>query len=233
MTTPVVIAIDGTAASGKGVIARALARHYGFAHLDTGLLYRALANRLINIGTCGESVSVEQAIAAARRMRTGMKLELLEQDPTLREEHIGTLASRIAAFAKVRAELRELQRQFATRPPNQAPGAVMEGRDIASVICPWAQVKLFIDASLEARSRRRFLELKQNIRPISEDEVRHSLEQRDLRDREREVAPLRQDKDALLLDTSNLDIKESIVQGILLVETRLREAAKQSQKTAR
>lgn len=231
MMVRVVIAIDGPAASGKGVIARALARHYGFAHLDTGLLYRALANLLINEGADEEFISEAQAVAGAKRLPTIVNLEQLEKNPNLRKERIGGVASRIAVYPKVRAELRALQRQFAIQPPGQAPGVVMEGRDIATVICPWAQVKLFIDASLETRSRRRLLEMSQDFQTVSEEEIRCSLAQRDRIDRGRDVAPLRQHKDALLLDTSKLDIKESIAQGILLVETQLREAAKQDSGT--
>lgn len=222
----IVIAIDGPAASGKGTIARAIAEHYNFAHLDTGLLYRAIANVLITNGIL--EPTAEQAVEAAKHIRNEIPLEQLEGDISLRSERVSTTASVVAAIPQVREQLVALQRDFAKHPPGNAAGVVMEGRDIATVICPWAQAQLYVDASLETRARRRFEEMAARAeaagtKPIfsNEREASKILAERDKRDTRRSNAPLKKAPNALLLDTTELGIKESIARGIDLIESRL------------
>lgn len=185
---PFIIAIDGPAASGKGTIARALARHFGFHHLDTGLLYRAT-------GALGGD-----AVAAAR----GLSPADL-QGEGLRSAEAGQAASRIAAIPEVRAALVEFQHRFAA----QEPGAVLDGRDIGTVICPDAAVKLYVVASDEVRAERRAAEL-----GADPAEMLAQLRERDLRDSQRATAPLRPADDAVVLDTSRLSIDEAVARAI-------------------
>ena len=182
------IAIDGPAASGKGTIARALARHFGFAHLDTGLLYRA-------VGAKGGD-----PVAAALALAPG---DLARDD--LRSAAAGQAASRVAAIPEVRAALVEFQRRFA----RSEPGAVLDGRDIGTVICPEAELKLYVTASDEIRARRRALEL-----GADEAQILAELRERDARDAARAVAPMRPAVDALLLDTSEMTIDEAVARAI-------------------
>ncbi|WP_323010245.1 (d)CMP kinase [Paracoccus sp. (in: a-proteobacteria)] len=185
---PFTIAIDGPAASGKGTIARALARHFGFVHLDTGLLYRA-------VGAMGGD-----PVAAARRL---VPSDLGRDD--LRSAEAGQAASRVAAIPEVRTALIDFQRRFA----RTEPGAVLDGRDIGTVICPEAELKLYVTATDAVRARRRALEL-------GADEVRilSELRERDARDAARAVAPMRPAEDALLLDTSEMTIDEAVARAI-------------------
>ncbi|CQR86562.1 cytidylate kinase [Paracoccus aminovorans] len=185
---PFTIAIDGPAASGKGTIARALAQHFGFAHLDTGLLYRA-------VGAKGGD-----PVAAARGLAPG---DLARDD--LRSAAAGQAASRVAAIPEVRAALVDFQRRFA----GGEPGAVLDGRDIGTVICPEARLKLYVTASDQIRARRRALEL-----GADEAEMLRELRERDARDAARDVAPMRPAEDALLLDTSEMTIDEAVARAI-------------------
>ncbi|SIS84430.1 (d)CMP kinase [Paracoccus saliphilus] len=189
---PFIIAIDGPAASGKGTIARALADHYGFHHLDTGLLYRAT-------GAKGGD-----PIEAARNLTPD---DLQRSD--LRSADAGQAASRIAAIPEVRAALVDFQHRFAA----QDPGAILDGRDIGTVICPDAPVKLYVVASNEVRAQRRADEL-----GADPAEMLAQLHERDRRDRERDTAPLRPADDALIIDTSNISIDEAIAAAIAIVE---------------
>jgi cytidylate kinase len=182
-----IVAVDGPVAAGKGTLARRLAAHYGLDYLDTGSLYRATALRLLRDGA-GRG----EAEAAAAASGVG-PAELA--DPALRDEATGRLASVVAAFPVVRAALLQLQRDFAGRPPG-GRGAVLDGRDIGTVVCPHADVKLFVTASAETRARRRFLELQGRGAAASLAEVRADLEARDARDRSREAAPLAPAPDA-------------------------------------
>lgn len=191
---PFVIAIDGPAASGKGTIARALASHFGFHHLDTGLLYRATGAR------GGDPVTAARSLGPA---------DLARDD--LRSAEAGQAASRIAAIPAVRAALVEFQHRFAA----QEPGAVLDGRDIGTVICPEAQVKLYVVASDEVRAARRAAELGADTAQMLAE-----LRERDRRDSQRAAAPLRPAPDAVLIDTSNLDIEEAIAAAIAAVERR-------------
>ena len=208
----IVIAVDGPAASGKGTIARALARHFGLPHMDTGLLYRAVALNLFRFG--GDPGSEFEAMRACDL--TSISLD----DPDLRSEIVGSIASRISAYASVRDKLLERQRRFA----GQAGGAVLDGRDIGTVIAPDADAKLFVTASVDVRARRRVAELLARGMPAHLEDVVIDLKARDERDSGRDAAPLAQAGDALLLDTSDLDVEHAVAKAITMVEKRLRDS---------
>lgn len=207
--TPLLIAVDGPAASGKGTIARALAEHFGLPHMDTGMLYRAVAVSLLRFG--GDPGNEFEAVRAVSGLN-----QVGPEDPQLREEIAGSIASRISAYPGVRAALIERQRDFA----GQASGAVLDGRDIGTVIAPHATAKLFVTASPEARASRRVAELLSRGIPAHYEDVLIDIRGRDARDAGRETAPLLQAADAILLDTSALGIDEAIEQAIALVEAR-------------
>jgi cytidylate kinase len=210
--TPVV-AIDGPAASGKGTVARELAAILGFAHLDTGLLYRAVGLAVIRAGANPADPAHAAHAAAA------LDLASLE-DPALRGDLAGTAASKVAAVPAVRAALLDFQRNFASAPPG-GKGAVLDGRDIGTVICPDADVKLFITASAEIRARRRYLELARQGSSWTELQVLDDIRARDLRDTSRPVAPLAKPADAHLLDTSDLDIETAVARALSIVRAAL------------
>jgi cytidylate kinase len=215
-----VIAIDGTAACGKGTLARMLAKHYGFAHLDSGALYRLVALGVLDHG--GDPSNPADAVRAARAIDTGRI-----HDPQLRSSNVGEASSRVAAVPDVRAAILRFQRDFAMQPPGGAPGAVIDGRDIGTVIAPDATAKLFIDARLEVRAERRWLELKREkpTIPLPDlDTVKRDLLARDERDRSRAIAPLRQASDAVLLDTSDLDIDAAFAAAFALVDPKVEAA---------
>ncbi|PSL19789.1 (d)CMP kinase [Shimia abyssi] len=196
------IAIDGPAAAGKGTISKAVAAHFGFAHLDTGLLYRA-------VGAC--VLLGADPVEAAKSLTS----EDLQGD-NLRTPEVAQSASKVAVIGEVRAALIEFQRAFARR----AGGAVLDGRDIGTVICPEAEAKLFVTASAEVRADRRFAELVQNGMDVSRDTVLADVVERDRRDRERAEAPLVAAQDAVEIDTSNLSIEEAVSRAIQVVEGR-------------
>ena len=208
-----IIAVDGPAASGKGTIARALARHYGLPHLDTGLLYRAVAATVLREG-------LDPAIEADAVAACGFEDSLLD-DPWLRSDEVGKAASVVSAHPLVRAALLQRQRKFAQQPG----GAVLDGRDIGTVIAPDADVKLFVKATPTIRAQRRHLELRKHGLNISLDKVLADIRTRDERDSRRSEAPLRQADDAVLLDTSFLSIDAALQRAIALVETRVKAAA--------
>ena len=197
------VAIDGPAAAGKGTIAREVAAHFGFSHLDTGLLYRATGRRTLD-GT--------DPVDAARSLTP----EDLNADD-LRTPEVAQAASRVAAIPEVRTALVDFQRAFATR----AGGAVLDGRDIGTVICPDAQVKLYVTASDDIRATRRLIELTGKGHDISYDQVLDDLRQRDARDSARATAPLKPAEDAILLDTSELSIEEAVAAAIVEIQSRL------------
>jgi CMP/dCMP kinase len=203
-----IIAVDGPAASGKGTIARALAAHFDLPHLDTGLLYRAVAHNLLHWG--GDPESEFAAIRACDFSQVDFA------DPELKSEAVGGIASRISAYPGVRAALLQRQRDFAGQPG----GAVLDGRDIGTVIAPHAEAKLFVTASPEVRARRRHQELLGLGRPSHYEDVLIDIRARDARDAGRETAPLAQADDAYLLDTSELDVDAAIAQAIAAVEAR-------------
>lgn len=204
-----IIAVDGPAASGKGTIARALAAHYGLPHLDTGLLYRAVALTLKRAG--GDPASESDAVAA-----TGFADTLLAE-PELRTEAIGSLASRLSAHVGVRAALKARQQAFAA----QAGGAVLDGRDIGTVIVPEADAKLYVTASPEVRAERRAREMESHGLTADRQAMIAEIVARDARDMGRDAAPLMQAADADLLDTSDLGIETAIQQAISLVDARV------------
>lgn len=206
------IAVDGPAASGKGTIARALASHFKLPHMDTGLLYRAAALNLFRFG--GDPGNEFEAMRACDL--TSVSLD----DPDLRSEIVGSIASRISAYPAVRERLLERQRRFA----GQAGGAVLDGRDIGTVIAPEADVKLFVTASVEVRARRRVAELLARGMPAHLEDVIIDLKARDARDSSRDAAPLMQADDALLLDTSDMDVDQAVAAAISLVQKRLRDS---------
>jgi cytidylate kinase len=200
-----IIAVDGPTASGKGTIAKALAAHFGLPHLDTGLLYRAVGRQVALNG--GDPDDSGDALAAC-----GFPDSLLD-DPELRNEATGGMASRVSIHPGVRQALYERQRAFAT----QAGGAVLDGRDIGTVIAPEAPAKLFVIASVAARAQRRFLEMQGQGRDVALSAIEADLEERDRRDRERTEAPLRAAPDAVELDTSPLGKDDAIAAAIALV----------------
>jgi len=204
-----IIAVDGPAASGKGTIARALARHFGLPHLDTGLLYRAVALNLLRWD--GDPESEFGALRACDFSQLDFA------DPELKSEAVGGIASRISAYAGVRAALLQRQRDFAAQPG----GAVLDGRDIGTVIAPEAQAKLFVTASPEVRARRRHEELQRLGRPSHYEDVLIDIRARDARDSNRATAPLARAADAHLLDTSALTIEAAVAEAVAAVERRL------------
>jgi cytidylate kinase len=213
MTTLPVIAIDGPAASGKGTLARRIAQALGFAHLDTGRLYRAVGLAVLKRGEDPADP------AAAQRAVEALDLSLLE-DPELRTDRTGGAASKVAAIQAVRDALLDFQRNFAAHPPG-GKGAVLDGRDIGTVICPDAAVKLFVTASPEIRAHRRYLELKNQGSTRTEEQVLNDIHTRDARDSGRTVAPLRQAPDAILLDTTHLDIEAAVARALEIVRAGL------------
>ncbi|HLH12573.1 MAG TPA: (d)CMP kinase [Methylovirgula sp.] len=205
-----IIAIDGPAASGKGTLARRLAEALNLPHLDTGLLYRATARVLLDHG---QSLGNEEAAVAAAR-----SLALTDFDADLlRGRQMGEAASIVAAIPQVREALIEMQRTFARRPG----GAVIDGRDIGTIICPEAEVKIFVTASPEARASRRALELKGQGEEIDYAEILEDIRRRDARDAGRSTAPLKVAEDAVVLDTTKLDIEAAFKAAREIVERRL------------
>jgi cytidylate kinase len=202
-----IIAIDGTAAAGKSTLARRIAGRYGLPHLDTGSLYRAVARDVLLAGR-----ALEDAQAAAEAAR-GLDPSTLA-DPALRHKGRGEAASVVAAIPEVRAALLCLQREFAARPG----GAVIEGRDIGTVVCPGADAKIFVTASPESRARRRHKELLGFGVEISEETVLMEIKDRDKRDSERAISPLKPAEDALLLDTTELDIEKAFAAALELID---------------
>jgi CMP/dCMP kinase len=205
-----IIAVDGPAASGKGTIARALAAHFGLPHMDTGLLYRATAFNLLELGGDPES-----EFAAARATELS---QIDFADPALKSETVGGIASRISTYPLVREALLERQRRFA----GQEGGAVLDGRDIGTVIAPQAEVKLFVTAAPRIRARRRLAELQAQGLDVHYDDVLADIRARDERDIGRDAAPLAMAADAALIDTSDLDVDQAIAAAIRAAEAKTR-----------
>ncbi|MEM9524934.1 MAG: d(CMP) kinase [Pseudomonadota bacterium] len=196
------VAIDGPAAAGKGTVSKGVARYFGFAHLDTGLLYRAVGRRVLDDF---------DPVEAARKL-TREELERTD----LRTPEVALAASRVAAVSQVRAALIEFQRDFARR----QGGAVLDGRDIGTVICPEAEVKLYVTALPEVRAERRYLELSAKGLAGPREEVMAEIMQRDARDMERADAPLRAAKDAIRIDTSHMALEAAVAAAVAAVKTR-------------
>ncbi|HEX2860586.1 MAG TPA: d(CMP) kinase [Lacunisphaera sp.] len=204
-----IIAVDGPAASGKGTIARALAAHFKLPHMDTGVLYRAVA---LNLWRWGGDLNSE-----FEALRAGDDLGSNLDDPELRSEPVSKIASSISAYPAVRETLLERQRAFASQPG----GAVLDGRDIGTVIAPGADAKLFVTASADVRAQRRVRELLERGMPAHYEEVLRDLRVRDARDSNREAAPLIAAADADVLDTSELTVDQAVAEAVRLVEARL------------
>jgi len=202
-----IIAIDGPAASGKGTLAKKLAAHYGLRHLDTGLLYRAVALAVLQAGH--QPNNRDKAIASAKAIDPATF-----DETALKRYDVGEAASVVSAIPEVRAALFNLQQEFAAAPP----GAVLDGRDIGTVICPNAEVKIFVTATPEVRAQRRTMELRGRGEKADQAAVLADILARDERDRSRSAAPLVQARDAHLLDTSALDIEESFKAALAVVE---------------
>ena len=210
---PLVVAIDGPAASGKGTLARRIAGRFGLAHLDTGKIYRATGLAVLEAG--GDPADPAAAEHAARHLdasRLG--------DPRLLREDVARASSLVAAIPRVRAALLEFQRRFAHCPPPAARGAVLDGRDIGTVVCPDATVKLFLVASTESRAERRVKELRERGVPAIYEDVLQDMRERDARDSGRRVAPLAAAPDAIVIDTTLLDADQVFEQASDLIARR-------------
>lgn len=212
---PVVVAVDGPAASGKGTLARRIALALGYAYLDTGLLYRAVGLTVLRAG--GDPSDPADAARAAEAFDPD---SFDFSDPALRDEETGNAAGAVAAIPAVRAALVDVQRRFASNPPGGAPGAVLDGRDIGTVICPDADHKLYIDADIEARARRRVKELQEKGIPSIYARVLEDLKARDERDRNRAVAPLAPAADASVVDTTNLNAEAVFALAMSFIRSR-------------
>ncbi len=195
-------------------MARRLADRFDYAYLDTGSLYRAVGLGVLRAGTAADDEET------AARVSASLDMALLK-DPSLREETTGNAASRVAAMPAVRSNLLEFQRKFSQVPPGGAKGAVLDGRDVGTVVCPEADVKLFVTASPDVRARRRFLELESRGEQPDYDKILADVVARDERDMNRADAPLKPAQDALLLDTSELDIDAVFLRAVDLIEERL------------
>lgn len=200
----VVIAIDGPAASGKGTLSRRIAEHFDYAHLDTGALYRAVGLAVLRAG--GDPADADAAAAAACALAPA---DDILSDPALRDDAAAEAASKVAVVPDVRAALLEFQRRFAAHPPGGKAGAVLDGRDIGTVVCPTASVKFFVTASVEVRAERRLKELRGRGIPAIPSDVLEDMKARDARDSQRAVAPLRPADDAFVLDTSALSADQA------------------------
>lgn len=206
-----IIAIDGTTSSGKGTLAKRLAKHYGLPHLDTGLLYRAVAKAALDAG-----VDLKDEDGCAR-LAAGVRLDAFDERE-LRTSGVGAAASVVASLPAVRRALFELQRNFA----QQEGGALLDGRDIGTVIAPDAVVKLWVDAAVEERARRRFLELLGMSENVTEAGVLEQLKERDARDAARKDAPMKPADDAVLIDTTRMTPEECLARALEVVEVRRR-----------
>ena len=202
-----IIAIDGPAASGKGTLGKRLAAHFGLRHLDTGLIYRAVAKALLDAGSALDDKPRAVAMAKALDPATF-------DEKALKGHDIGEAASLVSAIPEVREALLKFQRDFA----RISPGAVLDGRDIGTVICPEAEVKIFVVAAPQERARRRALELRAAGQSVSDADILADILKRDERDRSRAAAPLKAAPDAHELDTTSLNIEQSVTAAIAIVE---------------
>jgi cytidylate kinase len=210
----ITIAVDGPAASGKGTLARKLAAHYGFAYLDTGSLYRAVGHAVRAGG--GDPADKAAALAAAKALDASRI-----DEKAIRTAEAGEAASLVAVMPEVRAAILHFQRDFASRPPGGKPGAVLDGRDIGTVVCPAAPAKLFVTARPEIRARRRWLELNNSGSAVTEAQVLDDIVERDRRDAERTASPMKPAKDAHLLDTSDLSIEAAFGAAVAIIDKAL------------
>jgi len=208
----VIIAIDGSAASGKGTLAKRVAAEFGYDYLDTGALYRAVALSLLKAGVNSNNIDEKQAVNSASELDLS-----LTQTAEIRTDNVAALASIVAAISPVRAELLALQRSFATAPPS-GKGAVLDGRDIGTIVLPDADIKFFIDADLDIRAERRTKELLQAGQSVMFRDVLAEMQARDDRDRTRSVAPLKAADDAITIDTSSMDAAAVLALALLHID---------------
>ncbi len=208
-----IIAVDGPSAAGKGTLSRRLAERFGLAHLDTGALYRAVGLAVLREG--GDPGDPDTSVAAAK----ALDHETLD-DPEIRSERTAAAASKLAPIPEVRAVLLAFQRDFATSPPGNAKGAVLDGRDIGTVVCPDAEVKLFVTASAEARAERRLEELRERGIEAIPSGVLQDMKERDARDQARAVAPMVPAEDAIVLDTTDLDADAAFEEALERIASR-------------
>ena len=212
-TRPVVIAVDGPAASGKGTVSNSLANHFDFARLDTGLIYRALGLKVLGDGT--DASDKQKVILLANQL----SFDDLNQE-NLRSEKVGAVASRVAAIPDVRAVLLKFQRDFAAHPPAEKSGVVLDGRDIGTIVCPNANFKIFLIADKDVRATRRFKELQERGLRAIYSQILRDIVDRDARDSLRSVAPLEPAKDAFVLDTSKLSVGATFVAVLRYISTQ-------------
>jgi len=219
---PLLIAIDGTAASGKGTLARILAEKLDLACLDTGKLYRYVGWQVLQSG--GDPGDARAAIQTAKTMKDHLKLSLLS-NPALQSDEAGQAASKVGAVPEVRAALLDFQKDFAVNPPllaggKAAKGAILDGRDIGTVVCPQADVKLFIDANIEIRAQRRMKELQSKGLSVTYEAVLEDMRQRDARDADRPAAPMKPAQDAAVLDTGRMTIEEVVETALTIIRSK-------------
>lgn len=215
---PTVIAIDGPSASGKGTIARKLAAHFGFAHLDTGLLYRAVGLAVLRSG--GDPSDAILAEKAALALDPAQVVTLAD-DASMRSDEASVAASKVAPFAPVRAALLKFQQDFCQTPPQNKPGAVLDGRDIGTIIAPNAPVKIYVTASAEARATRRYKELQGRGQNTTYATVLADMKERDARDAMRTLAPTKPAPDAILLDTTTLNAEQAFADALKIAQAKL------------
>lgn len=214
-----VIAVDGPSASGKGTIATRLAAHYDFAHLDTGAIYRAVALAVLRQGG---DVSQPKVAEAAAKALDAITVKAYGDDPALRSEEISSAASRLSVFPAVRKSLFQFQRDFCENPPENRGGAVLDGRDIGTVIAPEAPVKLYVTASCEVRAERRTKELRAKGENVNYETVLEEMRRRDARDSSRDAAPAVAAPDAVVIDTTGMDADQAFAKALAICEERLR-----------
>jgi CMP/dCMP kinase len=213
-----VVAVDGLAASGKGTLAKGLATALGFAYLDTGAIYRAVALATLKLG--GDPSKLEDVRPAIEFVKNNISAQLLA-DPALRTEEIAEAVPKVAAMPEVREAVRGYQEEFMRNPPGGEPGVVLDGRDIGTVVCPDAEVKFFVTASAEERARRRFLELKVKNPALTQGEVLDDINARDSQDIHRKHSPLVAAADAHVLDTTSLNKAEALAEALDVVTAKL------------
>lgn len=223
MSKPSIIAIDGPAASGKGTLSCHLAKELNFAHMDTGALYRAVGFEVLEAN--GNPENEADALAGVQALQDKLSAvsspDIVLHNPCFREERVGEAASIVAAIPDVRAGLLDLQRNFAENPGNTYKGAVLDGRDIGTAICPDADVKIFVTASVEIRAQRRLKELQSANKAVTYDAVLKDMRERDARDSSRETAPLKAADDAVTIDTSTLTADEAYQEALRIVQGKL------------
>lgn len=218
MNKNTIVAIDGPAASGKGTLARKIAQKLGYAYLDTGALYRSVAKRVLD--QAQDPISVKDAHKAALWLQQNVTPELLA-DPAIRTDEVSAAAAKIADFPEVRQALFDLQRNFAQAPGKQYKGAVLDGRDIGTIICPEADVKLYVTAGAEIRAQRRLKELQSQGIAATYEAVLKDMRERDARDAGRKAAPMKPAEDAIILDSSTLGPEEALEKALAVISEKL------------